>query len=173
MAINLLSLPRTLGNDPETGDEIQAAIGRFGPYVRRGDTFKSLGKGDDIFTVDLDRALELLSQSSAKASQLLRTLGEHPADGKPVTVNTGRYGPYIKHGTTNAKLTKGIDAETVTLEQALGLLAQKPPKKATKSARKASATPAATKKTTVAKSKATPKKAAAKKTTTAKKKTTK
>lgn len=177
MAINLLSLPRTLGNDPETGEEIQAAIGRFGPYVRRGDTFKSLGKNDDIFTVDLDRALALLSQSSSKASQLLRTLGEHPADGKPVTVNTGRYGPYVKHGTTNAKLTKGMDAETVTMEQALGLLAQKPPKKAARStAKRASRTSAkasagGTTQTTAKKS--TAKKTATKKTTTAKKKTTK
>lgn len=165
MAINLLSLPRTLGNDPDTGEEIQAAIGRFGPYVRRGDTFKSITKNDDIFTVDLDRALELLSEAKA-STRLLRTLGEHPADGGAVTVNVGRYGPYIKHGKTNVKLTKDVNQDTVTLEQAVKLLAEKQPAKATKTRKKTTAAKTATKKTTTTKT-------TTKKTTSPKKKPTK
>jgi DNA topoisomerase-1 len=140
MAIGLLSLPRTLGVDPASGAEIQAGIGRFGPYVRRGDVFKSLTKDDDVLTVSLERALELLSKARAEP----RTLGEHPADGRTVLAAAGRYGPYVKHGRTNVALPKNTDLATVTLEQALALLAQKParsskPGKASKAARAKSA----------------------------------
>lgn len=120
----LLSLPRTLGTDPETGAEVQAGIGRYGPYVRRDKTYKSLSKEDNILTIGLDRALELLSQSRSAGSAVLRELGDHP-DGGKVTLNTGRYGPYVKHKRTNASLPKETDPETVTLEMALELLAKK------------------------------------------------
>ncbi len=131
-ALGLLSLPRTLGTDPESGVEVQAGIGRYGPYVRREKTYKSLTKQDNILTIDLKRALELLSQARSGGSTVLHELGEHP-EGGAVTVNTGRYGPYVKHKRTNASLPKGVDPATVTLEMAVELLAKK---KATKKTRK-------------------------------------
>ena len=125
VAIDLLSLPRELGVDPDSGEVIEAGIGRYGPYVKRGKTFQSLKKEDDVLTVDLARALELLAQKGEKKSGVLRELGEHPGDGKAITLNSGRYGPYVKHGKTNASLPKGTDLEAVTLEQAVHWLAEK------------------------------------------------
>ncbi|HET7463148.1 MAG TPA: type I DNA topoisomerase, partial [Longimicrobium sp.] len=100
MALRWLSLPRTLGKHPETGEEVRAGIGRFGPFVVAGNDFRSLEKTDDVYTVGLARALELLSQPKGgrgqrKAVEPLRTLGAHPADGEPVTLWEGRYGPYV------------------------------------------------------------------------------
>ena len=138
-ALALLSLPRTLGNHPDTGTAIQAGIGRFGPYVKNGNSFKSLTPADDILSIDLSRAIELLS----KASRVSATeIGTHPKDGKPISVGSGRFGPYVKHGTTYASLPKDMREEgrTPTLEEAIKLLADKeakapkakPKKKATK-----------------------------------------
>ncbi|MBW3571860.1 MAG: type I DNA topoisomerase [Gemmatimonadetes bacterium] len=138
-ALRLLSLPRTLGTHPETGKEIQANVGRFGPYVVHDGDFRSLAKTDDVYTVDLARALELISQPKAGRGQRaavepLRTLGAHPKDGEPVNLYEGRYGPYVKHGGVNASLPKGVGPDEVTLEQAVTLLAEReaagPPKKA-------------------------------------------
>ena len=123
-ALGLLALPRPLGKDPETGQQVYASMGRYGPYVRRDKTYKSLTKEDDILTVELPRALELLSQAKA-SSTLIRELGEHPDDEKSVTLNTGRYGPYVKHGRTNASLPKDMDQDSITLEMALELLSKK------------------------------------------------
>lgn len=123
-ALGLLALPRPLGKDPETGQQVYASMGRYGPYVRRDKTYKSLTKEDDILTVELPRALELLSQAKA-SSTLIRELGEHPDDEKAVTLNTGRYGPYVKHGRTNASLPKDMDQDSITLEMALDLLSKK------------------------------------------------
>lgn len=183
MAVALLSLPRTLGVHPETGAKVQASLGRFGPYVvhdqgKDGKDFRSLKAGDDVLTVSLERALELLSQPktgrgrSAKTATPLRELGAHPADGEPVNVYDGRYGPYVKHGDTNASVPKDISVENLTLEQAVVLLAAKAgaePKKSTtrskKSAKTADPAISTTKKTTAKKTTKT--------TTTTKKKTTK
>lgn len=157
--LGLLSLPRSLGIDPETGDEIQAGIGPFGPYVRRGKTYKSLTKKDNVLSVDLARALELLSQAKTR---VLRELGAHPADGESISLNRGRYGPYVKHKRTNVSLPKGTDPESVTLEQALQLLEEKKPTKAKTTAakkptaskvKKASGEKTATKKTSTTKAK--------------------
>ncbi|HEX5727260.1 MAG TPA: type I DNA topoisomerase, partial [Longimicrobiaceae bacterium] len=108
LALRWLSLPRTLGADPATGGEVKAGIGRFGPFVVHGDDFRSLQKGDDVYTIGLERALELLAQPKGTRARTspepLRTLGAHPADGVPVTLWAGRYGPYVKHGDTNASL---------------------------------------------------------------------
>jgi DNA topoisomerase I len=126
-AVGLLSLPRTLGKHPETGKEVRAGIGRFGPYVVHEGDFRSLPPEDDVLTVELPRALELLSQpkAAARGPKPLRELGSHPGDGEPVVIFQGRYGPYVKHGDTNATLPKGVSPEEVTLEQALELLEQK------------------------------------------------
>jgi DNA topoisomerase-1 len=130
VALQLLSLPRTLGTHPETGKEIQANVGRFGPYVVHEGDFRSLTKEDDVYTVDLARAVHLLSQPKGGRGQRaavepLRTLGAHPRDGEPVNLFAGRYGPYVKHGSVNASLPKGVEPESFTLEQAVPLLAER------------------------------------------------
>jgi len=131
IAVELLGLPRTLGDHPETGKSVRAGIGRYGPYVVHDGTFASLRKEDDVLRVDLDRGLELLAAKAARGSRgrstanVLKELGEHPETGDPVNVLDGRYGPYVKHGRDNASLPKGTEPATVTLEQALGLLAEK------------------------------------------------
>ena len=129
-ALRLLSLPRTLGRHPETGKEIQANVGRFGPFVVHEGDFRSLAKEDDVHTVGLARALELLAQPKGGRGQRasvepIRTLGAHPRDGAPVNLFAGRYGPYVKHGDVNASLPKGVEPEAFTLEQAVPLLAER------------------------------------------------
>jgi len=130
VALQLLSLPRTLGTHPETGKEIQANAGRFGPYVVHDGDFRSLAKSDDVYTVDLARAMELISQPKGGRGQRaaiepIRSLGAHPRDGEPVNLFEGRYGPYVKHGAVNASIPKGTGPDEVTLEQAVTLLAER------------------------------------------------
>ncbi len=133
-ALALLALPRNLGEHPETGKKVEAGIGRFGPYIRHDGEYRSLTADDDVLTVEIDRALELLAQEKGKRrkAEMLRELGAHPDDGKPVGVYTGRYGPYVKHGRTNASLPKNTEVENVTLKQAVELLAKKKEKKSKK-----------------------------------------
>ncbi len=123
-AVSLLALPRVLGSHPETGNDIAANIGRYGPYVQHGRTFASLTAEDDVLTVELPRALELISKKDKK-SAALRTLGNHPETGDPIDVMEGRYGPYVKHQKTNASLPKGVEPDALTMDQALELLAAK------------------------------------------------
>ncbi|MEN9236945.1 MAG: topoisomerase C-terminal repeat-containing protein, partial [Thermostichus sp. DG_1_6_bins_120] len=129
MALGLLSLPRTLGEHPESGKKIQAGIGRFGPYVVCDGDFRSLPAGEDVLTVSLERALELLAQPKKGRGRgsvkPLRELGSHPEDGEPVNLHDGPYGLYVKHGKVNASLPKEMSAEEVTLEFALQVLAEK------------------------------------------------
>ncbi|MDP9348259.1 MAG: type I DNA topoisomerase [Gemmatimonadota bacterium] len=128
LAARLLSLPRTLGRHPETGQEVQANVGRFGPYVVHEGDFRSIPKGEDVHTIALERALEILAQpKNAKrtAAQPLRELGGHPADGAPVQIFEGRYGPYVKHGEVNASLPRGVEVDEVSLEQAVELLKER------------------------------------------------
>ena len=129
IAIQLLDMPRELGMHPETGKPVTVGIGRYGPYVRVERTFVSLRKEDDLFTVGLDRAVELLA---TKKKSPLRVLGPHPKTGKDVSVGAGRYGPYVKHARTNASLPKDQSMETITLEQAVALIDAKAKKKGTR-----------------------------------------
>lgn len=125
LAVRLLSLPRVLGAHPETGKPVEAGIGRFGPFVVHDGDFRSLPKGgDDVYTVDLPTALEFLSKPKAgrRTAEPLRVIGAHPADGEPVAVYEGRYGPYVKHGGVNASLPRDGDPQSVTMEQAVELL---------------------------------------------------
>lgn len=122
--VALLDLPRELGEDPETGKKVYAGIGRYGPYVRREKTYKSLTKDDDILAVGLPRALELLAQAKTRSASVLRELGEHP-DGGSVTVNSGRYGPYVKHKRTNVSIPKDINPDDVTLDMAVAWVNEK------------------------------------------------
>ncbi len=133
MALALLSLPRPLGDHPETGKVIKAGIGRYGPYVVHDGTFASLKKTDDVLEVELDRAVELLAEKAARAkggrgrssAKVLKELGEHPDDGQQLNILDGRYGPYVKHGKINASLPKDTDPEAFTLEEAVKLIAEK------------------------------------------------
>lgn len=161
-AISLLSLPRTLGKHPEDDKVVKAGIGRFGPYVLHSGKYKSIGKDQDVLTIELPAAIELLKQVR-KAAEPLKKLGEHPEDGQPVAIYEGRYGPYVKHGKINATIPKDTDIENVSFEEALDWIAAK----AAKSGKKTTKKKAAKKKTA---KKATKKKAAKKAT---KKKATK
>ncbi|MQA89899.1 MAG: type I DNA topoisomerase [Gemmatimonas sp.] len=125
MAVKLLSLPRTLGNHPETGKDVQAGIGRFGPYVVHEKDFRSLTPEDDVYTVGFERALDLLTQPKrgTRSNEPIREIGPHPADSEPILLYAGRYGPYVKHGGINASLPKGADPETLSVDAAVTLLA--------------------------------------------------
>src|SRR5690606_6596048 len=155
-AVRLLSLPRTLGKHPETGKPVEAGIGRFGPFVKHEDDFRSLDAEDDVFTVDLARALELLAQpkGTRKGPTVIRELGPHPEDQEPVVVYEGRYGPYVKHGSVNASLPKGKSPQELTMEEAVELLRERAAKgggkRGSRRAAAAKAGAAAKKKTTSA-----------------------
>ncbi len=153
LALKFLSLPREVGINPETGLPIVANNGRFGPYLLHDGKFKSIPKTDSVYEIDLPRALEVLKMERAprgadSAASVLKNLGPHPEDGKDITVRSGRYGPYVKHGTTNATLPKDITPEEITVEEAIDLIAARvakgPAKKPVK--KKAAAKPAAEKK---------------------------
>tara|TARA_R110002095_G_scaffold94422_3_gene82319 strand:- start:134171 stop:136882 length:2712 start_codon:yes stop_codon:yes gene_type:complete len=180
LALKYLSLPRFLGEHPETTKKVNAGIGRFGPYVLHDKVYKSLGKEDDILTIGLDRAVELLKQARKRSAPTpIRDLGKHPEDEEQVGIFDGRYGPYVKHGKINATIPKGYEVEMVTMDQAVEWLEAKAAKTgAKKAAKKTTKKKAAAKKTTkkAAAKKKTTKKAATKKTAakkTAKKKTAK
>ncbi|WP_299626770.1 type I DNA topoisomerase [Pelagibius sp.] len=163
-AIALLALPREVGAHPEDGKAVTAGIGRYGPYVKHGSTYRSLTEGDDVLTLGLNRAVALLAEAPKRGAAAGRPLGDHPDDGKPVTQGKGRFGPYVKHLRLYASIPSDIDPESITLEQALPLLAAQAEKKAQKAAKK----PAAKKKA-ASKKKAATKKAGKKKAASTKK----
>lgn len=126
LALRLLELPRSLGEHPETGKEIKAGVGRYGPFVVHDGTFASLRKDDHVLDIELDRAVELLAQKKKpRKSSAIKELGDHPADGKQVRVMDGRYGPYIKHGKKNISLPNDVTPEKVTMDDAVKLIAEK------------------------------------------------
>jgi DNA topoisomerase I len=120
-ALSLLSLPRIVGIHPETQEPIEAGIGRFGPYVKMGGVFASLDRDDDVLSVGLNRAVDVLAKKLAS----VRTLGPHPADREPVLVRKGRFGPYVQHANRVANLPRDVMMDDITLEQAVALLAEK------------------------------------------------
>tara|TARA_A100001037_G_scaffold302521_1_gene334344 strand:+ start:8742 stop:11351 length:2610 start_codon:yes stop_codon:yes gene_type:complete len=130
-ALALLALPREVGPHPETGKKISAGIGRFGPYVLHDGKYASLKNDDDVLSVGLNRAVVLLADASQRrrGGTALKELGDHPDNGKPVVIMDGRYGPYVKHGRTNATLPKGVLPEDITMETAVALLTEKATKK--------------------------------------------
>jgi DNA topoisomerase-1 len=189
-AITLLNLPRPIGQHPEDGALVEAGIGRFGPYIKHNTTYANLADVEEVFTIGMNRAMEVLAQKAARpgrgstaAAAPLKDLGEHP-DGGKIQVMPGRYGPYVKWEKVNATIPKATDPEALTLEEALVLIAEKaaksPAKKTTRkaapkkaegeaepakkpAAKKAPATKAATAKAPAAKApakKAAPKKPA-------------
>ena len=120
-ALALLALPRVIGLHPETREPIEVGIGRFGPYVRMGAVYGSLDRDDDVLSVGINRAVDVLAKKMAN----IRTLGTHPDDKQPVAVRKGRFGPYVQHGNTVANLPRTTAMEDVTLAEALTLLAEK------------------------------------------------
>jgi len=165
LALQLLDLPRGLGQHPETDKKVNAGIGRFGPYVLHDKKYASIKPPDSVLEIGLDRAVELLAAKKKGSTQeILKDLGEHP-DGGPLQVLNGRYGPYIKYKRTNATLPKDVNPVDVTLEQAVTWVAEKQAKKpgAKKSTAKKSTAKKPAKKSTAKKPAA--KKPAAKKDT--------
>jgi len=133
-ALALLSLPREIGKHPESGKPIEAGINRYGPYIKH-DRFVRLGADDDVLTIGMNRAITLIAEAATKGrpvQKVLRDLGEHPEDKKPVTLHEGRFGPYVKHGKINASLPKGEEPDSLTMETAVALLAAKAAKGGTK-----------------------------------------
>ncbi|WP_433609583.1 type I DNA topoisomerase [Prescottella agglutinans] len=170
-ALRLLSLPRVVGIDPESKEEITAQNGRYGPYLKKGTDSRSLENEEQMFTVTLEDALKIYAEPKrrgrqASAAAPLRELGNDSATGKPMVIKDGRFGPYVTDGETNASLRKGDEVESITDERASELLADRRargPVKKKAAAKKAPAKKAAAKKT--AAKKAPAKKAAAKKST--------
>jgi DNA topoisomerase-1 len=149
LALRLLSLPRTVGNHPETGKPITAGIGRYGPFVLHDGIYANLEGWQEVFEIGENRAVALIAEKASKTrggrANALKELGEHPELGGPIQVMSGRYGPYVKHGKVNATLPKSLSPEAVTLDVAIGLIAEKAAKDG-KGTRKPKAK-AATKKT--------------------------
>ena len=172
-ALKLLSLPRVVGTDPESGVEITAQNGRYGPYIKKDKDSRSLDSEEKLFTVTLEEAQKIFAQPKqrgrAAAKPPLKELGTDPASGEPMVVKDGRFGPYVTDGTgVNASLRKGDAVESLTDERASELLAEKRAKDGIKpGAKKAPAKKAPAKSTKTA-AKTTTKKAPAKKAPTKK-----
>jgi DNA topoisomerase-1 len=121
-ALDLMSLPRTIGKHPETGKVIVAGIGMFGPYIRHDAKYTSL-KEDDVLTIGINRAVTLIAENKkAVAAEPLRIIGKHPKTGEDIPVYDGKYGPYVKHQKVNASLTKDMSVESITVDEAVELL---------------------------------------------------
>ncbi|OBG15749.1 DNA topoisomerase I [Mycolicibacterium celeriflavum] len=160
-ALRLLSLPRVVGVDPNTGEEITAQNGRYGPYLKRGTDSRSLATEEQMFDITLEEALKIYSEPKRRGGQRasappLRELGNDPATGQPMVIKDGRFGPYVTDGETNASLRKGDDVLSITDERAAELLADRRARGPVKRSKKAGA------KKSPAKKKAPAKKAAKK-----------
>ena len=168
-ALDLLNLPRLVGQHPDDAAPVEAAIGRFGPYVKHNSTYANLPDVEEVFTIGMNRAVEVLAQKLAgrpgrgAVAAPLKELGAHP-DGGAITIMPGKYGPYVKWAKINATIPKTIDPEALTLEDALALIVEKAGKApAKKPARKAAAPKAVAKPKAAAKPKTAATKAAVKK----------
>jgi DNA topoisomerase-1 len=121
----LLALPRTVGAHPESNKTIIADIGPYGPYLKHDGAYTSLKGDDDVLTIGINRAVDLISRSRKDGNGAGRELGAHPDDGKPVVLKTGRYGPYVSHRHINASLPKDTSSDSITLEEAVSLIMAK------------------------------------------------
>lgn len=176
LALDLIKLPRTVGQHPETTKVVKAGIGRFGPYVLHDKVYASIPKEQDVLTIGLEAAVDLIKNKRTRgAAKPLRELGEHPKEEGMIAIFEGRYGAYVKHGKINATIPKDIEVDAVTLEQAMDWLVEKAAKGGGRGAKKKATKKKATKKKAVKKTttkkkavkkkkKATKKKAPAKKT---------
>ena len=152
--MKLLSLPREVGMHPETGKPITAGLGRYGPFILHDGTYANLEGIEEVFSVGLNRAVTLLAEKAAGGKSrfqrakptVLKDLGEHPDGGGKIEVLSGRYGPYVKHGTVNATIPNGKDPAAISVAEAVELIAaraakgpskKKPVRKATADAKPA------------------------------------
>ncbi|TIO04576.1 type I DNA topoisomerase [Mesorhizobium sp.] len=132
-ALALLSLPRDVGKHPESGKMISAGLGRYGPFVLHDGTYANLDNIEDVFSIGLNRAVSVIAEKQAKGpggrnggtAAALKELGDHPAGGGKIVVRDGKYGPYVNFGKVNATLPKGKDPQSVTIEDAVALIAEK------------------------------------------------
>jgi len=146
-ALQLLSLPRTVGLDPETGTPITAGLGRFGPFVQHDGTYANVESIEDVFTIGINRAVTLLAEKRAgkgggrfgraRQKTVLKDLGAHPVEGGKIEVLDGKYGPYVSHNKVNATVPKGTDPATLTVDDAVRLLAERIAKGGGKAPKKA------------------------------------
>jgi DNA topoisomerase-1 len=169
LALKLLTLPRTLGDDPKTQQPVVASNGRYGPYIKCDKETRSLPAEMSPLDVTLDQALALLAQPKTRGrsrgapKEPLKTFEASPVTSEPIKLLDGRYGPYVTDGTTNASLPKGVSPEELTFERAVDLLAERAARGGTKKTRRKKATKKTTTKKKTAKKKATKKKATKKK----------
>jgi len=123
-ALDLLALPRDVGE--HEGEMITAGIGRFGPFVKKGSTYANIPKDESVLEIGLNRAVALIvekeEKTKARGGSTGTEIGKHPSDEKPITLHDGRYGPYVKHGRTNATIPKDKDPKALTLEDAIALI---------------------------------------------------
>jgi len=128
-ALKLLSLPREIGVEPESGEMILAGIGRFGPYLKVGPRYQSLPKDDDVLEIGLNRAIVVLAEGKERQGKrgggTAKNIGNHPEDGRAITLRSGRFGPYVQHGQIRATLPKDMDAANVNIDAAVALLIAK------------------------------------------------
>ncbi|MHB2265128.1 type I DNA topoisomerase [Aliihoeflea sp. PC F10.4] len=146
-ALALLSLPRDVGKHPESGKMISAGLGRYGPFVLHDGSYANLESIEDVFSIGINRAVTVIAEKKSRfangggraAATALKELGDHPDEGGKITVRDGRYGPYVNWGKINATLPKGKAPETVTVEEALAMIAEKAAKGGGKTAKKKAA----------------------------------
>ena len=135
-ALKLLALPRLVGNHPQDGLPVEAAIGRYGPYLKHGNAFVNLSDPEEVLTIGMNRAVEVISEKTEKgkkfsAARILHKLGAHPENGE-ISVMSGKYGPYVRWNKINATIPKNISPDHVTIEIALKLLEAKKSKLSSK-----------------------------------------
>lgn len=125
-ALELLTLPRVVGNHPDDDEEIVALNGRYGPYIKKGSDTRSLESEQQLLSITVDEAVALLAEPKKRgrraAAPPLKEFGDDPVSGKPVTLKKGRYGPYVTDGVTNASLRTGDDPDSLESERAFELL---------------------------------------------------
>ena len=167
--MKLLSLPRELGVDAETGKPVTAGLGRYGPYVARDRVFVNVASADELFTITAEEALQLIRNKRSRP--VLKEVGEHPQSGAKLRIYAGRYGPYVTDGKVNASLGDGRDPDSLTVADAVALLVAAAARKTSNRPRKSPTRKAAKKKTKKA-AKRTAKKATKKTAKKAAKKTT-
>jgi DNA topoisomerase-1 len=158
--LRLINLPRKIGSHPEDGNQIAAALGRFGPYIKHNTTYVSLKDPEDMFEIGMNRAVEMIAEKRAnpgrnRGGKVVKDLGKHPSTDKPIQIMEGRYGPYVKYEKINATIPKGQDPKDVNIDMALEYIAEKEAKGGKK---KTTRKKAPVKKKTPAKKKATAKK---------------
>ena len=151
VALSLLSLPREVGPHPQDGKKITAGIGRYGPFLRHDGGYTSIPADDDVLTIGLNRAVDLIAEpkrGGRQGSQTLKSLGEHPDSGGEISIKKGRFGPYVTHKGINATLPKSSEPDDVTIDEAVALLKAKAAKGKTskRAPRKRKATGKTTKK---------------------------